>query len=164
MPKKPRLAVLEFKYRGDLQWWWHAGAGVAQDEFINELVKSGKFQVISREELFAMLSEKGLDLSGDVDPSKAVKAGKLLGVNYLVTGTVTEFGDRNAGGTRLGKRDVVVAMNARLIDTHTGETNWSDERTVSENSAKIAGSDDRLFHHLLKTCVQQLTQSLKSAD
>jgi curli biogenesis system outer membrane secretion channel CsgG len=40
---KPRIAVLEFQIKADKQWWWHGGAEAAQDAFVTELVKSGKF-------------------------------------------------------------------------------------------------------------------------
>src|SRR5215208_1994314 len=87
---KPRIAVLEFKNKADNQWWWHGGAQASQDVFVTELVKSGKFRVVEREQLQALMEEKNLTLSGDVDPSTAVKIGKLLGVNYLLTGALND--------------------------------------------------------------------------
>src|SRR4030081_83901 len=94
---KPRIAVLEFKNKADNQWWWHGGAAAAQDVFVTELVKSGKVRVVEREQPAALMQEKGLTLSGDVDPKTAIKIGKLLGVNYLLTGSVTEYGATNKG-------------------------------------------------------------------
>ena len=90
---KPRIAVLEFKNKADNQWWYNGGAEAAQDVFVTELVKSGKFRVVEREQLEALMKEKGLTLSGDVDPKTAIRVGKLLGVNYLLTGAVTEYGE-----------------------------------------------------------------------
>src|SRR5678815_5109639 len=134
---KPRIAVLEFKNKADNQWWWHGGAEAAQDVFVTELVKSGKFRVVEREQLEALMQEKGLTLSGDVDPKTAVKVGKLLGVNYLLTGAVTEYGTTgtnvdtpwvgNLPSVSVGKKTFTAAMNARLIDTSTGEIVWADE-------------------------------------
>src|SRR4030095_15091607 len=63
-----------------------------QDVFVTELVKSGKFRVVEREQLEALMQEKNLTLSGDVDTSTAVRVGKLLGVNYRLTGAVTQYG------------------------------------------------------------------------
>jgi curli biogenesis system outer membrane secretion channel CsgG len=178
---KPRIAVLEFKNKADNQWWWHGGAEAAQDVFVTELVKSGKFRVVEREQLQALMEEKSLTLSGDVDPATAVKVGKLLGVNYLLTGAVTEYGVTDKGGHapglgRLpgfsaGKRDFVAALNARLIDTSTGEVVWADEASATESSVKVnvggfgGGVDDeRMFDKVMKPCIQQLTASLKAAD
>src|ERR1700759_4386289 len=105
---KPRLAVIEFKNKADNQWWFHGGAAAAQDVFVTELVKSGKFRVVEREQLEALMQEKNLSLSGDIDPKTAVRVGKLLGVNYLLTGAVTEYGTTDVsgggGGVFAGKR------------------------------------------------------------
>ena len=41
------------------------------------------------------MQEKGLSLSGDIDPKTAVKVGKMLGVEYLIAGALTELGESN---------------------------------------------------------------------
>ncbi len=178
---KPRIAVLEFKNKADNQWWYSGGAEAAQDVFVTELVKSQKFRVVEREQLQALMQEKNLSLSGDVDPATAVKVGKLLGVNYLLTGAVTEYGmtDKGAHGSGIGrlpgfsagKRSFVAALNARLIDTSTGEVVWADEASAEESSVKVSvggfggGVDDnRMFDKVMKPCIQQLTASIKAAD
>lgn len=179
--EKPRIAVIEFKNKADNQWWYHGGAEAAQDVFVTELVKSGKFRVVEREQLQALMAEKNLTLSGDVDPSTAVRIGKLLGVNYLLTGAVTEYGVTEKGGHAPGlrrlpgvsasKKTFVAAMNARLIDTSTGEIVWADEARGEESSARVfvggfggGVDDDRMFDKVLKPVIQQLTASLKAAD
>src|SRR6185369_13647702 len=144
---KPRIAVLEFKNKADNQWWYHGGAAAAQDVFVTELVKSGKFRVVEREQLEALMEEKHLTLSGDVDPKTAVKIGKLLGVNYLLTGSVTEYGAEETGahgggigrlpGFSAGKKNFVAALNARLIDTSTGEVVWADEAKKEESNMRL---------------------------
>jgi curli biogenesis system outer membrane secretion channel CsgG len=178
---KPRIAVLEFKNKADNQWWYHGGAEAAQDVFVTELVKSGKFRVVEREQLEALMQEKNLSLSGDVDPSTAVKIGKLLGVNYLLTGAITEYGAAEKGahgsgigripGFSAGKRNFTAAMNARLIDTSTGEVVWADEARGEESSVKVSvggfggGVDDEhMFDKVLKPVIQQLVASIKAAD
>jgi curli biogenesis system outer membrane secretion channel CsgG len=172
---KPRIAVLEFKNKADNQWWYRGGAEAAQDVFVTELVKSGKFRVVEREQLEALMQEKNLTLSGDVDPATAVRIGKLLGVNYILTGAVTEYGNTNVGGggfgVSAGKKKFVAAMNARLIDTSTGEIVWADEGREEEASIKVSvfgvggGVDDeRMFDKVMKPVIQQLTASLKAAD
>jgi curli biogenesis system outer membrane secretion channel CsgG len=178
---KPRLAILEFKNKADNQWWYSSGAAAAQDVFVTELVKSGKFRVVEREQLAALMEEKNLTLSGDVDPNTAVQIGKLLGVNYLLTGSVTEYGvtDKGAHGRSIGrlpgfaagKRSFVAAVNARLIDTSTGEIAWADEASAEESSVKVnvggfggGVDDDRMFDKVMKPCIQKLTASLKAAD
>jgi len=172
---KPRIAVLEFKNKADNQWWYKGGAEAAQDVFVTELVKSGKFRVVEREQLEALMKEKGLTLSGDVDPKTAVRVGKLLGVNYLLTGAVTEYGNTDVsgggGGVFAGKRKFVAALNARIIDTSTGEIAWADEASQEESSVRVSvfgvggGVDDnRMFDKVMKPCIQKLVASLKNAD
>lgn len=173
---KPRIAVLEFKNKADNQWWYTRGGEAAQDVFVTELVKSGKFRVVEREQLEALMAEKNLTLSGDVDPATAVQIGKLLGVNYLLTGAVTEYGNTDSsgggGGVYAGKRKFVAAMNARLIETSTGEVVWADEARAEEASIRVSvfgvgggvDDDNRMFDKVMKPVIQQLTASIKAAD
>ena len=183
---KPRIAVIEFKNKADNQWWYHGGAEACQDVFVTELVKSGKFRVVEREQLEALMQEKNLTLSGDVDTSTAVRVGKLLGVNYLLTGAVTEYGttshsvDTPSGGlgghwvpgVSVGKNEFVAAVNARLIDTSTGEIVWADEGRGSETNSRVhvggfgggVDGDTRMFDKVMKPVIQKLVASLKAAD
>lgn len=175
-PAKARLAVLEFKHKADNQWWHHGGTQAAQDVFVTELARSGKFSVVEREQLAALMKEKNLTLSGDIDPSTAVRIGKLVGIKYLLTGSVTEYGNSSAGGGSGvgglgGKTKFVAAMSARLIDTSTGEIVWADEARAQEASIKVSvfgvggGVDDeRMFDKVMKPVIHHLAASLKAAD
>lgn len=173
--QKPRIAVLEFKNKADNQWWWKGGAEAAQDVFVTELFKTQKFRVVEREQLAALMQEKNLVLSGDIDPSTAIKVGKLLGVNYLLTGAVTEYGNTKVGGggfgVAAGKTKFVAALNARLIDCQTGEIVWADEASKEESSVKVSVfgvgggvEDERMFDKVMKPAIQQLVASIKMAD
>lgn len=173
--EKPRIAVLEFSNKSDNHGWWNRGAGAMQDVFVTELVKSGKFRVIDRERLDALMREKNLSLSGDIDPSTAVRAGKLLGVEYFLTGAVTEYGETEAGGggwrARVSKKTFVAAANARVIDAETGEILWADEARGEESNVKVSVmgygggvDDDRMFDKVMKPVVEQLVASIKSSD
>jgi curli biogenesis system outer membrane secretion channel CsgG len=183
---KPRIAVLEFKNKADNQWWYHGGAQACQDVFVTELVKSGRFRVVEREQLEALMTEKNLALSGDIDPKTAVRAGKLLGVDYLLTGAVTEYGNTRSSvdtpgvaghghwlpGVSVGKNAFTAAVNARLIDTETGEIVWADEGKGEESNARVhvggfgggVDNDERMFDKVMKPVLQQLVASLKGAD
>jgi curli biogenesis system outer membrane secretion channel CsgG len=178
---KPRVAVIEFENKADNQWWRSTGAQAAQDIFVTELVKSRKFVVIEREKINSIMQEKGLTLGGDIDPKTAMRIGKLLGLNYLLTGAVTEYGSSNTGahGPGMGnlpsfgvrKTVFVAALNARLINVSTGEIVWADEARKEESNSSVSVGgfgggvhDDRMFDKVLKPCIQQLVASLKSAD
>lgn len=179
---KPRIAVLEFKNKADGQWWYNGGAAAMQDVFVTELVKSGKFRVIDREQLAALMDEKNLSLAGDVDPKTAIKAGKLIGVQYFLTGAVTEYGAQGTSasapgvgglpGFSGGKKTFTAAANARIIDTTTGEILWADEARGEDSKFKLniggfgggVDYDDRQFDKVMKPVVQQLVASIKAAD
>ena len=179
---KPRIAVLEFKNKADNQWWFHGGAAAAQDVFVTELVKSGKFRVIDREQLAALMQEKNMSLAGDIDPATAVQAGKLLGCQYFLTGAVTEYGAQGTSahapgvgglpGFSGGKKTFVAAMNARIIDTTTGEIVWADEGKAEDSHMNLSiggfgggvDYDERMFDKVMKPVIQQLVASIKAAD
>jgi curli biogenesis system outer membrane secretion channel CsgG len=182
---KPRVAVLEFKNKAShYSWnWYDAGRG-AQDMLVTELVKSGKYRVIEREQLAAIMREKNLSLSGDVDPRTAIQIGKMLGVEYLIAGAVTELGvtDRGAsvpGGLgRFGVPSVSVrsqkaeaALDARAFSTSTGEIVWADSARdeTSDASVYVAGagggaSDHGKVDKLMRPVVQKLAASFAKAD
>lgn len=179
---KPRIAVLEFVNKADNQYWWHGGAAAMQDVFVTELVKSGKFRVMEREQIAAIMQEKGLTLSGDIDPSTAMQIGKLLGVNYMLTGSITEYGRTDAGahgrsvgrlpGFNAGKSTFVAAANARIFDVSTGEILWADEARAEDAKVNVSvggfgggvSNDQRMFDKVMKPVVLELVASIKSAD
>jgi len=170
---KPRIAVLEFGHKA-LEAQWSRAGEAAQDMFITELVKSGKFTVIERERLDAILREKNLSLSGDIDQRTAIQAGKLLGVEYLLFGNVTEFGEEVAKaqvgwglGVDVKRKKFVSALDARLVATTTGEIVWADKARKEESSVKVfvlgsgGGVDDRrMFDKVLLPCVEELAGKL----
>lgn len=179
--EKPRVAVLEIKNKADNQYWWHGGGEAAQDVFITELVKSGKFRVVEREHINAILQEKGLVLSGDVDPATAMQIGKLLGAEYLLAGSVTEYGEDNTDvrtpgfrglpGVSVGKKTFTAAMNCRVFDVSTGEIVWADEARHEEGNARVfvggfggGKSDRRMFDKVMRPIIDDLVASLKVAD
>jgi curli biogenesis system outer membrane secretion channel CsgG len=181
---KPRIAVIEFVNKANAGWhWWNdRGAAAMQDVFVTELFKSGKFRVIDRERLDAIMREKNLTLSGDIDPSTAIEIGKLLGVEYFLTGAVTEYGETDTGvhgsgrrglpGFRAGKKTFVAAANARIIDAQTGEILWADEARNEDSNVNISiggfgggvENDERMFDKVMKPVVAELTASIKAAD
>jgi curli biogenesis system outer membrane secretion channel CsgG len=178
---KPRIAVLEFTNKANNQWWFENGANAAQDVFVTELVKSRKFVVIEREKINSIMQEKGLTLSKDVDAKTAMQIGKLLGVNYMLTGALTEYGNTDTGahGPGVGnlpsfgvhKRTFVAALNARVFNVSTGEIVWADEARKEESSSSVSVGgfgggvhDERMFDKVLKPIIQELVASLKSSD
>ena len=151
---------------------------LAIDELPND-VDALKQLVVEREQLQARLKQNNLTLSGDVDPSTAVKVGKLLGVNYLLTGAVTEYGNTDvsgAGGNRKRaanqrQRNLGLGVKTKLIDTSTGEVVWADEVRAQQPGLKVSvggfggGVDDeRVYNRALKDCARQAGNKLSAVD
>jgi curli biogenesis system outer membrane secretion channel CsgG len=125
-----------------VQQWWSGnediGKGIA-DLIVDELVNDGSFRVIERKRLMEILAEQNFSNSERADPSaKTVAAiGKVLGVKYLIVGSITKFGTEESnksvgggafGGGRFGlgrvgtaKGKANVAITARVVDITTGE-------------------------------------------
>lgn len=129
-----RIAVLPFD-DGSIQggrWWganWKVGRGVS-DELVTALINTGNFRLIEREQLDKILNEQDLGAGGRVDPSTAAKIRKILGVQYLVVGRITDFTYDNKGGgavfntgAGIGVKQTTarVSIDARLVDTSTAE-------------------------------------------
>jgi curli biogenesis system outer membrane secretion channel CsgG len=137
---KIRVAVVDFDtspVHGSWRYGWSYNklARAAADNLTNKLVQHGEFSVIERQQLDKVLSEQNLGAGGRLDPSTAADVGKVLGVQLMVIGTVTEFGIEEKGGSlrSIGKRlfggggasaklvTGEVKLSARLIDTTTAE-------------------------------------------
>src|SRR5215469_16494559 len=142
---KKRVAVMNFEYGtvsssvaqifGTNQ---DVGKGIA-DMLVDRLVNDGRYSVIERKALNNLIAEQNFSNSDRADPSSAARIGKLLGVNAIIIGSVTQFGrddkSTNIGGGAIGgitgrygiggvgKREskAVVQVTARLVDVNTGE-------------------------------------------
>ena len=130
--KRPTVAVMDFEYGTIDNWWgqYDIGKGMA-DQVVDALVNDGSFRVIERKKLDTVLAEQDFAQSDRADPSaaKLAKIGKVLGVKYIIAGSITKFSTESRGGAvrvkgiGLGgkKAKSEVALTARVIDATTGE-------------------------------------------
>jgi curli biogenesis system outer membrane secretion channel CsgG len=105
----PRVAVLDFTgfMMGDGNAAVSLGKAIAA-MLVTEFSGREGIQVVERAQLHEMLREQDLALSGRLDESSAIEIGKLLGVQYVVTGQATDI----VGNLR---------MDIRAIDVETSE-------------------------------------------
>ena len=138
---KVRIAVVNFENKSHWYWWGDRLGEAAADVFVTDLLDTGKFSVIEREKLETVLKEQNLGASGLVTPETAAKVGRLLGVQYILTGSITEFAiSRTGGGFRgfgVGVTTGKVVLNARLINTTTGEIELAAE---AANKKRLVGA------------------------
>jgi TolB-like protein len=106
----PVVAVLYFdnnsfgKDRADYEG---LGKGIA-DLLINDMASNPAMRVVERDRLQSILQEQNLVSTKSVDPQTAVRLGKLLGAQYMVTGGFMSDGR----GTLL--------VTSRVINVETG--------------------------------------------
>lgn len=151
---KKRVAVINFEDRSG--YGHNIGQGVA-DMLVTSLVESEKFIVIERAELDQILKEQGLGQTGLVTPQSAAKVGQLLGVQRIITGSITEFGSKQNkvgggfGGFNLGVSTTTarVVVDIRIINVNTGEivTAKSAEGEDSSTGLDNVGLEDIDFHN-----------------
>jgi curli biogenesis system outer membrane secretion channel CsgG len=136
---KTRIAVMDFDNKTP-HGGWRIGQG-ASDMLATELVKKGDYSVIERDKLASLLKEQDLGATGRIDPSTVVKIGKILGVGYIVTGAVTEYGQSSSGGggggVHVGKKGYHAAVDVRIISATTGEIVFADNAEHSDSSINV---------------------------
>ena len=126
----PNIAVLPFRNKAIMSKNVnYQEANLISEFVIEELIDTGRFNVMERDELMAITDEYSLNMTGLVDPASAAKIGKLAGVKYLVAGSVaglttkeTEvaYSNSGVGGAGVQKHTVIANVNARIFDIETG--------------------------------------------
>ncbi len=96
------IAVPDFKATGCMPWL----GGAVAEQVRTRLTGRGPWTLLEGAQIASVGKEHRLAMSGLVDDSKAISAGKLLGAQYLIVGTV------NATGS-------VFTLDARLVDVAT---------------------------------------------
>lgn len=186
--EKIRVAVVDFNtdaLHSNWRYGWHWSnlARAAADNLANQLVQTGEFRVIERQQLDKVLAEQNLGESGRVDPSTAARLGKILGVQLVIIGSVTEFGisekggripqigrwkwGRGVGGKMITGRS---ALSARMVDTTTAEIlgAWDAEGDFRTGKGEFAGAnfgtnwDSGVASKCLAEAVEKLAQEIAS--
>ncbi|MBI3812968.1 MAG: DUF4384 domain-containing protein [Nitrospinae bacterium] len=85
-----------------------------------KLVSGKRFQVVDRKNFAQIAKEWELQLSGVVDESSAKKVGNLLGLDVLITGTISEAG-----------KDIEV--KAKILDTGSGRILGGAEAKIKKD-------------------------------
>jgi curli biogenesis system outer membrane secretion channel CsgG len=180
----PRMAILDFKAApGCWAGWRFGGWGNNMDTISDQLrdlftteivtVSHKRLRLVERERLQDIRNELQFQQSGEVDTSTVLKIGKLLGVQFVMTGKVTRFAYKESGvktgwgvGALVGRMtgdslagDVAGSVNVhkasftgrldiRLIDIQTGEIlgAWSDDGKVADHAIQIAGTGTEMSY------------------
>jgi curli biogenesis system outer membrane secretion channel CsgG len=151
-PKK-RIGIVDFDNAAHAAGYWASSrdalSEAARDAATEALVKSGAFVVVEREQLAHVLREQGLGMTGAISPQTAAKAGKLLGLQALVTGKITDFDADNktsgfGGYYQKRTKTFHARVSLRMVDANTGEI-WvaeSGEGASNQSSTMVMGGGE----------------------
>ena len=140
----------------------------ALDILSSKLAASGKFLLLERSDLSALLEES----------AKGGNALSAIGADYLIIGSITEFGRKNVGQSGVFStsktQTVEAAVTVRLIDVSTGLIIYSDEaRGSADLTTKTtlgvggrADYDATLSDKAISEAIGQLVENIinKSTD
>jgi curli biogenesis system outer membrane secretion channel CsgG len=141
--RKKRVAIFDFDY-ATVQTASAAAFGTnvdvgkgISDLLVRHLVQDGTYSVIERKAMDKILAEQNFSNSDRADANSAAKIGRLLGVDAIIVGSITQFGydnkNTNVGGGGGGwggfgvggfshkKSKAVVVVDARLVNIDTAE-------------------------------------------
>lgn len=133
----------------------------ALDILSTKLAASGKFILIERNDID--LVEKEL---------KNTEGGQKIGADYLILGSITEFGRKTTGKeglfTTKKTQTVEAAVSLRVVDVNTGLIIYSEEgKGAAETSTKTtlglggqAGYDATLSDKAISGAIEQLVENI----
>ena len=107
------------------------------DMLTTSLVKTNKFDVIERDRMAEIMKEQGMSVEGWF--SGGYEGGKvnLQGVDYILTGAITEYGQKEQaaqfGGFSSGSGTARMAVDVRVLEVATGSIGFAD--TVSAEAS-----------------------------
>lgn len=131
----------------------------AMDILSTKLASSGKFILLERDDLNVLVAEGGASMN-------------KIGADYIILGSITEFGRKVEGEQRVFSstktQTVEAGVSIRLVDVSTGLIIYSDEaKGYAETSAKqtlglggTAGFDATLSDKAISAALSQLVENI----
>lgn len=132
-PSGPKIIVCVDQFEGAGKLGWDEGPVMAA-MLTDALMQSGRFLVVERPKLDNALKEQDLSAAGRINQQTARQIGQIVGAQFLIQGTVTQFepgesgqsgrvgipiggfGSVGVGGSKVTSK---VAMQLRIIDLTT---------------------------------------------
>ncbi|HEV8385508.1 MAG TPA: CsgG/HfaB family protein [Candidatus Acidoferrales bacterium] len=141
--RKKRVAVFDFEYgtvRSGVAALFGTDVDVGKgigDLIVKRLVQDGTYSVIERKAMDKILAEQNFSTSDRANPASAAKIGKILGLDAIIIGSITQFGGENKntsvggagggfgrfgiGGFSKKSSKAIVTVDARIVDIDTAE-------------------------------------------
>ena len=131
----------------------------ALDILSSKLASSGKFILLEREDLDLLVAEAGEDM-------------KKIGADYIILGSITEFGRKNEGQQKVFSstktQTVEAGVSIRLVESATGLIIYSDEakgyaETTTKETLGVggkAGYDATVSDKAISAAISQLVENI----
>lgn len=172
---RKKIAVADFEDKSE---YGRGRVGTAAaDTLTTALLESEQFIVYERSKVSKVFDEQKLGQSGAIDPSTAAQAGKLIGVDYIFYGTVSNVGIAPESTNVLLYQRKTLKANAtvevRMIHTATGEVVFSKrgdgeyrkDATGSLGLGGRMGYDETMMGEALAAAIyKMLDEMLDKAD
>lgn len=118
-----RVAILAFKNLSGDAALDYIGSGFGET-LTTKLANVKELELYERMQIIKLLEEQKMQISGYVEPDKAVEVGKMLGVQWTVIGSFMKVGDNLKADTRLvnvetGKIDAASDVKGKYGDIFT---------------------------------------------
>lgn len=125
---KKKVAVIDFENK--TAYGVNRLGTSCSDILTTELGKSARVILVEREKLGRVMEEQNLQKSGEAALDPLVATGKTLGLNAIVTGSISQFGVNTTGGDYLlyeyKKQTAEVTIDMRVVDVSNGRVLWTD--------------------------------------
>ncbi len=127
--KKLNIAISDLSGQGIEQ----SSTAIISDRLRTELFKQGGFTVLERNAMQDILKEQGFQQSGCTSDACAVEIGQLLGVSYIVIGTVGKLGHLFTIDVRM-----IEVSTAKIIYSENVDCDCPIEKVLTSSVVSIA--------------------------
>ncbi len=111
----PTIAILDLEAVG-----CDSSIAIAASEILRtEIINTNEFRVIERGQLYKLIEEHSLHISGLVDVATVAEIGAIIGVEYIGIGSISRIGD-------------TYTISIRVIDVETAEATLGKTVTINE--------------------------------
>lgn len=173
--KRPKFKIAITKFVNKTKYGAQRLGTSASDILVTELAKTNRFILIERGNLDQIIKEQRFSLSDLFDETQnTIKIGRLLGVNAIITGSISQFGvhisssDVIIGGSK--KQTAEATVDVRVIDVNTGQIMLADSGrgVVSKKYSTFlglgshGGYDETLESDALRVAIQKFVSNIVS--
>jgi len=136
-------------------------------KLVTEMTQTRRFTVLDREYIEEFFQEKNFILSADAPVSEQMKIGEVLGVDYLLIGTISEASQKqipyiiNVTGETGYNYSASFIADYRIIVMATRQIKWADSVRISLGDAEIKSmapgfGTDQMQQALLDEAAKQI--------